>query len=143
MATPKKITFEVISRDEGENMMFVRIGTFLNHASWLDTSFIREDESWTGGARQEPTVALMTSAPGDVLQDVEAYAEVQGVTWYLGDNPFTLPLWLCRDGDQTKLKGGFKLVPHGKRLMWLLQRNRVSSMDFSEIWIEWKENISK
>jgi hypothetical protein len=46
------ITFQVMSRDEGENMMFGRIGTFLNHASWLDASIIREDESWTGGARQ-------------------------------------------------------------------------------------------
>jgi hypothetical protein len=65
----------------------------------------------------------MTSAPRDVLQDAEACVKGQVVMWYLGDNPFTLPTWFCCDGDQTKLKGGYKLVSHGEWLMWLLQRN--------------------
>jgi hypothetical protein len=45
-----------------------RIGTFLNHLSWLGASVIREDESWKGAERQKPIMALMTSAPGDEMQ---------------------------------------------------------------------------
>jgi hypothetical protein len=138
-----KVVFRIVSRDEGETMDMGRIGTFLNGSSWLDASIIREDESWTGGERQEPAMALMTLAPVDVLQNIEAYARGEGVPWYLGNNPFELPPWFCRDGDRTKLKGGFKLVPHGERLTWLLQRNRVSCYDFSDNRIEWKENVSE
>jgi hypothetical protein len=143
LAVPKKTIFRVVCRDEGENMEVGRIGTFLNHASWLDASIIREDESWTGGDREEPMILLMSRAPRDVLQNTEEYALGQGVMWYLGYDPFTFPEWLCRDGERTKLQGGFKIVPHGERLTWLLQRNRVSCMEYAEKSIEWRDEVCK
>jgi len=142
-ATPKQVSFRVISRDDGNNMEMGRIGTFLNHTSWLDASIFREDESWAGVAREEPIKAIASSAPGDVVQYTDLSAQDQWLAWYVGDDPFSIPPWLSRDSDRVKIKGGYKLVPHGERLMWLLQRNRVSCMDFTEKQIVWKDYVSE
>jgi hypothetical protein len=142
MATPKQVSFRVISRDEKDHMEMGRIGTFLNHVSWLDASIIREDESWAG-AREEPISVIASSAPGDVVQYTDPSAQDQWLAWYVGDDPFNLPSWLSRDNDRTKIEGGFKFVPHSERLMWLLQRNRVFGVDLVEKQIVWKDYVSE
>ncbi|KAF2668946.1 hypothetical protein BT63DRAFT_246314 [Microthyrium microscopicum] len=140
---PKKITFCVTSQAESDSIQPGRDGTFLNQSSWLDAAIIREDETWLDTNKMEPAKALMRSAPNNEMLGLAEETESQVcVPWYLGLNPFELPPWFVRGGDRNKMKGGYKLVPHGSRLMWLLQRNRISSSELVERFITWGEDVS-
>jgi hypothetical protein len=133
---PRKVVFRLTSQNI--NLHFGR-GLYENNRSWFDASIFREDESWTGGDRQEPIYALhlkaISAAPfAGIDRDQEKLEPGdEFAIYYWGNDPFTLPPWFCQDG--SKFPGGFKVIHNGEKPTWLLQRNRYMS-DTSEGYLE-------
>ena len=86
-----------------------RQGTYTSDrdVSWFDISIFRQDESWTGGERQEPIHALVTEAWERFILPPEKEDDPKFM-W--ADNPNTLTPWLYRNGSESKLVHGFEGV---------------------------------
>jgi hypothetical protein len=92
----RKVVFRLVSREDSPCSL-ERYGTYLSFGDnlWFDVSIYHEDESWTGGERQEPIHALVAAAPDQLIQE-----EHRGLPlFYVGDDRETFPPWLCRTGS--------------------------------------------
>ena len=59
-----------------------------------------------------------------------------------GIDPAVLPEWLCPDQDEF-IRGGYKLVKNGSKLMWLLQQNLNGSSTMTEHTVEWTQEYQE
>jgi hypothetical protein len=138
---PQRVVFRISSSD---NSLYLSYRDYYNNLSWFSASIFRVDECWTHKRRWDPMTMIQRKSPTWRTEDGDVYWNhqrigVNDLPVYCGEDPDTLPEWLCRDAPD-KLRGGFKLVKNGERLMWVLQLNRRAE-GVSEYTIEWSGEV--